>query len=51
MKDYKKLSQDELNKEFIKACGNNNLDIVKYLLTSIDLKCQANHLTMKMYST
>ena len=31
---YKKLNQKELNEQFIDACQNSDLDIVKYLLTS-----------------
>ena len=34
---YKKLNQEELNDQFINACKNDNLDIVKYLLTSSEL--------------
>ena len=34
---YKKLNQEELNKQFINACQNDDLDIVKYLLTSSEL--------------
>ena len=34
---YKKLNQEELNDLFINACKNDNLDIVKYLLTSSEL--------------
>ena len=34
---YKKLNQEELNEQFIDACKNDDLDIVKYLLTSPEL--------------
>ena len=34
---YKKLNQEELNDEFIDACRDGNLNIVKYLLTSAEL--------------
>ena len=34
---YKKLNQEELNKQFINACKNDDLDIVKFLLTSAEL--------------
>ena len=34
---YKKLNQEELNEQFIDACKNDDLDIVKYLLTSAEL--------------
>ena len=34
---YKKLNQEELNKQFTNACKNDDLDIVKYLLTSLEL--------------
>ena len=34
---YKKLNQEELNKQFIDGCKNDNLDIVQYLLTSPEL--------------
>ena len=39
---YKKLNQEELNEEFIDACKNDDLDIVKYLLISPELKKHAN---------
>ena len=39
---YKKLNQEKLNEQFIDACQNNDLDIVKYLLTSAELKKHAN---------
>ena len=34
---YKILNQEKLNEQFIDACQNNDLDIVKYLLTSAEL--------------
>ena len=34
---YKKLNQEELNEGFIWACKNDDLEIVKYLLTSPEL--------------
>ena len=34
---YKKLNQEELNKQFTNACKNDDLDIVKFLLTSPEL--------------
>ena len=35
---YKKLNQEELNDQFIDACKNGHLEIVKYLITSPELK-------------
>ena len=34
---YKKLNQEELNKQFINACVQGQLEIIKYLLTSPEL--------------
>ena len=34
---YKKLNKEELNQQFIAVCQNDDLDIVKYLLTSAEL--------------
>ena len=34
---YKKLNQEELNEQFIASCQNNDLDIVQFLLTSLEL--------------
>ena len=34
---YKKLNKQKLNEQFIDACKNDDLDIVKYLLTSPEL--------------
>ena len=34
---YKKLNKKKLNKQFIDGCKNDDLDIVKYLLTSPEL--------------
>ena len=34
---YKKYNKEQLNKQFIDACKNDDLDIVKYLLTSPEL--------------
>jgi ankyrin repeat protein len=42
MKNYTKLSQNKLNKEFIDACENGHLEVVKYLLTSPELKKHVN---------
>ena len=39
---YKKLNREELNKQFINACRNDDLDIVQYLLTSLELTEHAN---------
>ena len=39
---YKKLNQEELNDQFIDACENGHLEIVKYLLTSPELTEHAN---------
>lgn len=39
---FKDLSQDELNYEFYCACQKGKLKLVKYLLTSSDLKYHAN---------
>ena len=40
--DYIGLSQDDLNKKFTEACGTGNLEIVKYLLNSPELKIHAD---------
>ena len=34
---YKKLNQEELNEQFIDACAQGQLEIIKYLLTSAEL--------------
>ena len=34
---YKKLNQKELNNQFIDACAQGQLEIIKYLLTSAEL--------------
>ena len=39
---YKKLNKEELNDQFIDACENGHLEIVKYLLTSAELTEHAN---------
>ena len=39
---YKKLNQKELNDAFISGCESGHLDIVKYLLTSAELKKHAD---------
>ena len=39
---YKKLNQAELNDQFIDACRDGHLEIVKYLLTSAELTEHAN---------
>ena len=39
---YQIMSQEELNHELLKACYNGNLEIIKYLLTTPDLKVHAN---------
>ena len=39
---YNKLNQEELNKQFINACKDGNLEIIKYLLTSPELKEHSN---------
>ena len=39
---YKTLTQKQLNKVFIDSCQKGHLEIVKYLLTSPDLKEHAN---------
>ena len=39
---YKKLNQEELNDQFIDACAQGQLEIIKYLLTSPKLKKHAN---------
>ena len=39
---YKKLNQEELNEQFIDACENGQLEVVKYLLTSAELTEHAN---------
>ena len=35
---YKKLNQEELNEQFIDACKNDDLEVIKFLLTSPELK-------------
>jgi len=40
--DYNKLTQNELNNEFQGACHIGNLNLVKYLLTSTELKNHAD---------
>ena len=35
---YKKLNKEELNEQFIDVCENGHLEVVKYLLTSAELK-------------
>jgi hypothetical protein len=42
MQKFFKLSQYEVNKEFINACENGYIDIVQYLLTSSELKTHAD---------
>jgi hypothetical protein len=42
MNKYADLSQIELNKEFVLACGNGDLKSVKYLLTSPQLQSHAD---------
>ena len=39
---YKTLTPKQLNKVFIDSCENGYLEVVKYLLTSPDLKEHAN---------
>ena len=39
---YKKLNQKELNEQFIDACAQGQLKVVKYLLTSPELKEHAD---------
>ena len=39
---YKTLTQEQLNKVFIDSCFDGHLEVVKYLLTSPDLKEHAN---------
>ena len=39
---YKKLNQEELNKQFINACYEGRLEVVQYLLTSPELSEHAN---------
>ena len=39
---YKTLTQKQLNEVFINSCQNGYLEVVKYLLTSPDLKEHAN---------
>ena len=39
---YKKLNKEELNNQFINACRDGHLEVVKYLLTSPKLKKHAN---------
>ena len=40
--NYKKPNKEELNKQFINACQNDDLEIVQYLLTSPELTEHAN---------
>jgi ankyrin repeat protein len=42
MKDYINLTQDEINIEFVYASEKGNLELVKYLLTSDELKNKAD---------
>src|SRR5574343_2070294 len=49
MKDYNNLTQGELNYKFIIACIDGNLDIVKYLLTSHDLRDHVNNIIIYNY--
>lgn len=42
MKDYSLLNQHEINAEFLEACKNGHLVIVKYLTTSPELTVHAN---------
>ena len=39
---YKKYNKEQLNKQFINACRDGRLEIVKYLLTSAELTEHAN---------
>ena len=39
---YKKLNQKELNEQFIDACKNDDLEVIKFLLTSPKLKEHAD---------
>ena len=39
---YKKLNQEELNEQFIDACKNDDLEVIKFLLTSPELKEHAD---------
>ena len=39
---YKKLNQEELNDQFIDSCAYGYLEVVKYLLTSPELKEHAD---------
>ena len=39
---YKKLNKQKLNEQFIDACRDGHLEVVKYLLTSPDLKEHAD---------
>lgn len=45
---YKNCSPKELNSHFVKACENGKLELVKYLLTSPELKEHANIHTDKV---
>ena len=38
---YNELNQKEINKQFLRACKKNDLELVKYLLTSDELKFKA----------
>ena len=62
---YKKMNKNQLDDEFVNACNKGHLEVVKYLLTSSDLKkhanihktedsgfilsCRANHLEIVKY--
>ena len=37
MKDYSKLSQNDLHTELLQACGKGDLDLIKYLISSEDI--------------
>lgn len=39
--NYNELNQKDINKQFLKACKKNDLELVKYLLTNDELKVKA----------
>jgi len=48
--DFKDLSQKELNEKLLNACHTNHLDVIDYLLTSSELKFNADINTENSYA-
>jgi ankyrin repeat protein len=49
-KNFKDLSQDEVNQEFLNACKYKNLETIRYLLTTTELKFNADINIKKGYA-